>query len=801
MELKVLTWNLVKTFNCRIMKNIIKTFFLVALCAMTFVSCQKEPLADKNNNESEYLYNFSIVNADAPTKTTLNGTTVTWEDKDKLGFFATGTENKYGTISTLSPKVIVPVYLASPLTAGSKVYAYFPYSDKATSAAAIPFNIPASQNGDFDNNPQISIPYLVSKDFAAKQTDVDDMKFCNLGSVILFKVYSTVEAYRSETINSITFESASNIAGNFTLDATAVDYSTPSTLAPSSISNGSKKISLSCAPAIGSSVETAGEACMVVIPGSYAGTVKVSTNVANYSYTFTTPKNFVRSSIKPLNIDLGKTGARTAAPTKTFEKITTAPAEIDGEFIFVNSPATHALTGALLTNEKLGIAPVQPASDGSITCLAEYALTIQSIGSGLLTIQNSDGSYIALKESGSNSAALSSNANTNKEKYTLSLSATGIATLASEENSNRSIRFNGTTDARFYSGTSGSVSGFLYKLVDSREQLATPSVTVVGDEMEWEAVENAGSYTIVIGTQSKSGITGTSYTYSSTDFTFDPGYYEVSVYAVPADPTSYKESALGEGDARIKVGTPTLATPELESSSITASGFVISWTADANATNGYSYAISPEPAKTPVITNNSATFTGLAAETEYKVYIQAEEVTGDEPWAASEIGEITVTTSKAGTITYTYKKVTSSTDLSDGTYLIVCENNNVAFNGGLETLDAVSNYINVTINNGEIATGTDVDAATFTYSASSGSFKSKSGKYIGNSSDSNALKTDTTELTNTVIISNGDASIMATGGSYLRYNASSGQTRFRYFKSGTYKAQQAIQLYKLQVSN
>lgn len=143
-----------------------------------------------------------------------------------------------------------------------------------------------------------------------------------------------------------------------------------------------------------------------------------------------------------------------------------------------------------------------------------------------------------------------------------------------------------------------------------------------------------------------------------------------------------------------------------------------------------------------------------------------------------------------------YVKVSSTSDLTDGTYLIVCEDQKVAFNGGLETLDAVSNTVSVTISNGEIASSGSVDAATFTFTVADGSFKSKSGKYIGNASNSNGLTSSDTVLGNTVTISGGDADVVGTGGAYLRYNATSGQTRFRYYKSSTYTAQKAIQLYK-----
>ena len=147
-----------------------------------------------------------------------------------------------------------------------------------------------------------------------------------------------------------------------------------------------------------------------------------------------------------------------------------------------------------------------------------------------------------------------------------------------------------------------------------------------------------------------------------------------------------------------------------------------------------------------------------------------------------------------------YEKVVSTranSDFEDGTYLIVCESNNVAFNGGLDTLDAVSNTISVTISNNTIESNSTTDAATFTYSSSDGSFLSASGKYIGRSANTNGLDSSTSALSNTVSLNGTNVDIVGAGGAYLRYNQTSGQYRFRYFKSSSYSSQQPIQLYKL----
>ncbi len=145
-----------------------------------------------------------------------------------------------------------------------------------------------------------------------------------------------------------------------------------------------------------------------------------------------------------------------------------------------------------------------------------------------------------------------------------------------------------------------------------------------------------------------------------------------------------------------------------------------------------------------------------------------------------------------------FVKVTE--DLGDwsGDYLIVYEEGNVAFNGGLETLDAVSNTISVTIANGAIASNATINAAKFTIEAIENgySIKSASGKYIGRGGDSNGLDTDPNVAYANSLYYDDEMNIVGAGGAHLRYNSTSGQTRFRYFKSSTYSAQKAIQLYK-----
>ena len=156
-------------------------------------------------------------------------------------------------------------------------------------------------------------------------------------------------------------------------------------------------------------------------------------------------------------------------------------------------------------------------------------------------------------------------------------------------------------------------------------------------------------------------------------------------------------------------------------------------------------------------------------------------------------------TSVSGPGTSAYSRINSTNDLSDGDYLIVYETGNLIFNGGLATLDVASNTLEVTINNHSIASETKVDTAVFTIKAVTGGYTicSASGLYIGQNSNNNGLATNKNSSTYTDTISFiGDSVDILCKGAHLRYNKTSGQTRFRYFKSSTYTNQETIQLYK-----
>lgn len=147
-----------------------------------------------------------------------------------------------------------------------------------------------------------------------------------------------------------------------------------------------------------------------------------------------------------------------------------------------------------------------------------------------------------------------------------------------------------------------------------------------------------------------------------------------------------------------------------------------------------------------------------------------------------------------GATSYFVKVTTAPTDWS-GTYLIVYEAGNVAFNGSLTTLDDERNTVSVTISNNKIEATDALMKSVFVIDGKAGSLKSASGYYVGYTGKKNGMNTNQTTVYKNVFEFDAKTKVITikSSNSYLKYNSASNQTRFRYYASG----QSDIQLYKL----
>ena len=336
-------------------------------------------------------------------------------------------------------------------------------------------------------------------------------------------------------------------------------------------------------------------------------------------------------------------------------------------------------------------------------------------------------------------------------------------------------------------------SGYLYACSSSSNYLKTQTTTN-NDNGSWTiTITNTGEATLIAQ--------GT-YTRNMMQYNATSGQERFSCYATdkPQKPIAiYKKTTSSGGE-----------TPEPETPATELTDAQFAWSAaTAEATMGASNTFPTLTNTLPVsVTYESSTPTTATIDaTSGAITLVAPGTTTISAKFAG--GEVSGTTYAAKTVTYTltvlkapatptstvYVKVTSTAGITDGEYLIVYEAGNVAFDGSLETLDAVGNTLEVTINNNTIAGTTYVDAATFTIDVTNGTILSASGKYIGKTANSNGLDVKTTAMTNTFAIDADGNAVITSYTAALRYNKAADQKRFRYYKDGG-GSQEKIALYK-----
>ena len=301
------------------MKKLSSFLLAGAVAVLSIASC-----SDKISSDKESLYTYRFTLSTPSSKAVLDSdetsTFTKWESGDQLGVYTMNTDldiscNTKGDIDVSKSPVEFSINSTYALAVGSEVYTYFPYdSSNSTGDAQDPskvsLSIPVAQTGKMNDMPMVGVPYIVTEAVEAEtDTPVADINLYNLGGIFQFNIFSTNEAYRSETVKSIAFTADSEIAGSFTFDITQVKVLTIT-------GNTEKSINVTASGNPGADKASALQANMVVKPGTYTGTVVVTTDAATYTYTITSGKTVDRSHIKPLNVDLAS-GVRAEAVTKT----------------------------------------------------------------------------------------------------------------------------------------------------------------------------------------------------------------------------------------------------------------------------------------------------------------------------------------------------------------------------------------------------------------------------------------------------------------------------------------------------
>lgn len=295
----------------------------LAATVAALASCNKAKEEEVPVVDGAYQYRFEIV--DNGTRATLAGKGgVMWEEGDQVGMFL-GSEAGVADVDVEStPKTLV-ISSGTPIPVGTKVYAYYPYAESASSNEATPLFInPVQKGGNTAAMPMVNIPI----ELAAATTGTNGaIKFMNMGAVINFHVYSETEAYQGETVKSITFEASSDIAGTANVNLTSLTVGDEEQIPATMAWSGSKKVRLiEQDAAVAATKDAAEDLYMVVAPFTdVTGTVTVETNAATYTFTFdeTKKKSISRNMIKIYSMNLKNATRTAAAKTRTYNRVTT----------------------------------------------------------------------------------------------------------------------------------------------------------------------------------------------------------------------------------------------------------------------------------------------------------------------------------------------------------------------------------------------------------------------------------------------------------------------------------------------
>jgi len=293
---------------------------MVALSACNTVEKDFTPAAEEIASVEEHSYTFNILREgeEPTTKATIGESRVEWETSDKVGTFIASYKG-YSNVNLENNEATITIYSTSAISAGEKVYAYFPYRSSQTSASEASIYIPSIQHGVSESAmPMVGIPYTMPEAADAKAGPSGAISFMNLGSIINFRIYSTNSAYVSEKVQYIRFTSDSGIVGSGTIDLTKIDEEDVSTLVASDYDG---KIATVYQEAnVGASRSESGEISMVIAPGTYSGTIVVVTDQASYTYEISSPKEFKRGYRKNLGVNLA-VGQRGDVPTSSAQYI------------------------------------------------------------------------------------------------------------------------------------------------------------------------------------------------------------------------------------------------------------------------------------------------------------------------------------------------------------------------------------------------------------------------------------------------------------------------------------------------
>lgn len=285
------------------MRKTFKSIAVIALAGLALAGCRD--METDQPREGAYKYSFTI---DEETRAVIGDTNVEWAEGDEVGMIVGSYAGSAKVDVSTSPKTVV-LYSGSAIPAGTKAYAWFPYDPEVANEAPdkVQISLDNTQGGAQSSvMPLVGVPFEVKEEISSEGNG--QIRFLNLGSLINFKVWSSEFLPRLEKVKSIRLDASVPIAGTGYIDLTAVAEGDEGTLQLVT-DTGSKEAPLTSVRVdekvdVAYTREEAKPVKMVVLPGTFKGTLTVTTNAAEYTKEI--PElTFARSHSRTIYVDLG----------------------------------------------------------------------------------------------------------------------------------------------------------------------------------------------------------------------------------------------------------------------------------------------------------------------------------------------------------------------------------------------------------------------------------------------------------------------------------------------------------------
>jgi len=300
-----------------------KYHLLAAAAALSLGACSTDDTyTEPGPGKKGYKISFTVAE-DPETRTTLDaGDILRWVYTDKVGIYTVGKNVNSNTLTVAdvnqSPVEFIGV-LENYVSPGDLFYAYYPYdTEQSADPAAVKLSIPAEQtqttagvyNGE--SNPLVALPTEINWEHNSYAGRISSVRFRQLGAIVELQLYSSAEALRSESINSVTFKSDTPLAGDFQFDLTTATVDKEPTIAGYELTEVTTMLEEPAAiPATGSE---AARVYLTIAPGQYTGQIVVKTDVAQYTFHPTKAITFERAVVKELPADLAKAERKVSSP-------------------------------------------------------------------------------------------------------------------------------------------------------------------------------------------------------------------------------------------------------------------------------------------------------------------------------------------------------------------------------------------------------------------------------------------------------------------------------------------------------